>query len=80
MSAETELIEIKRMLAGMQMQLNRMDAGNNTKVYHMADLKILFNVKRHETVMKRILQLSIIPLPTRFLQVSAISLIKAGVL
>jgi hypothetical protein len=80
MSAEAELREIKIMLAGMQLQINQMAAGNSSKVYHMADLKLLFNVKRHETVMKRIFQLNIIPLPTRFLQVSEISLRKAGLL
>ncbi len=80
MSLENELKEIKIMLSSIQMQLNSTMEANESKVYKMAELKKLFNVKRHETVMKRIQELDIHPLPSRHLQVTEKSLRKAGML
>lgn len=80
MSLEIELKEIKVMLSSIQMQLNAANIENESRVYKMAELKKLFNVKRHETVLKRIQELKIHPLPSRQLQVTEKSLRMAGLL
>ena len=78
MSVETDIAEIKTMLARMQIQLNNPMLTN--KVCSLKDLLIAFNVKRRETVIKRIQQLGIPTVKSKQLQVMESSLREAGVI
>lgn len=78
MSIETDIAEIKQILAFMQEQMNK--PLGSSKVYNMKDLLIAFKTTRRETVITRIKQLNIKTLPSKQVQVMEISLIKAGVI
>lgn len=70
MTMEKTMECVMTTLQTLSRQIDLIDIEKLDRIYYMQDLIKIFRVKRPETVYSKILELGIVPLPTRRLQVA----------